>query len=105
MHICRGKVIQSSPFSDSLKNALLVQWHSNKKCFLLLSITIPADGLQVIHGLPLVQAKAIGLDVLEVVLGPLQPTAWDHSRFDRPLAAAMQHLEDGPNTRGDGVEK
>ena len=64
------------------------------------SITVLADRLQVVHGLPLIEAEAVWLDVLVVVLGPLQAVTWDHRCLDRPLAAAMQHLQHWPFSGG-----
>lgn len=66
---------------------------SERQEFSPLSIAVLADRLQVVHGLPLIEADAIRLDVLVVMLGPLQPIAWDHSFLDCPLTAAMQNLQ------------
>lgn len=63
------------------------------KKHLPLSVTVLPDRLQVVHSLPLIEAEAVRFNVLVVVLGPLQATAWDHRCLDCPLAAAVQHLQ------------
>lgn len=62
-----------------------------------LSLAALPDGLQAGHDGPLVEAGLVGLHVPMVVLGPLQPTAWDDRRLYRPLTAAMQRLQHRPD--------
>lgn len=73
-----------------------------RKQRLPLPVTVFADRLQVVHGLPLIEAEAIRLDVMVVMLGPLQPTARDHSCLYCTLAAAVQHLQHRPYSSRDG---
>lgn len=63
-----------------------------------MSFTVLANWLQFIQGFPLIETGAVGLNVLLVMLGPLQAIAWDHGCLDRPLAAAMQRLQYWPDS-------